>query len=214
MFLSYNQNLINLKRYRISLEDLEIDDGRVIGRGGFGVVLQGTYSRYHSAVAVKRLRSDETQDIRVAKRLVREMKAWSKLQHPNILPLIGFYLSTNLELALIVCPLLPDGNMALYLQKENPSSLEQLRLALDTICAIEYLHSLNPPVVHGDIKGLNILLNAEKRAVLCDFGLVVGADEVQSGLTTSSKEHKGSVRYCSPELVMDQARWPPSDMWA
>ncbi|KAG8984000.1 hypothetical protein FRB93_006839 [Tulasnella sp. JGI-2019a] len=210
-----SQDLMNLGSYRIPLEDLEIDDTSVIGRGGFGVVVCGKLSGYPSVVAVKRLRSDETQDIRVAKRLIREMKAWSKLRHPNILPLIGFYLSVNLDLALVVCPIQPNGNVRDYLQRVNPSILERLRLALDTLCAIEYLHNLDPPVVHGDIKALNILMSDERRAVLCDFGLAIAADEVQSGLTTS-KGFKGSVRYCSPELVMeDEARrWPPSDMWA
>ncbi|KAG8984002.1 hypothetical protein FRB93_006841 [Tulasnella sp. JGI-2019a] len=210
-----NRELMDLGQYRILLQDLEIDETSVIGRGGFGVVLYGKLSGYPSPVAVKRLRSDETQDIRIAKRLVREMKAWSKLRHPNILPLIGFYLSENLDTALIVCPIQPNGNVKDYLERVNPNGLERLKLALDTLCAVEYLHNLDPPIVHGDIKALNILMSDERRAVLCDFGLVVAADEVQSGLTTS-KGFKGSVRYCSPELVMeDEARrWPPSDMWA
>ncbi|KAG8989972.1 hypothetical protein FRB94_013835 [Tulasnella sp. JGI-2019a] len=207
--------LADLGMYCIPLQNLEIDERDMIGSGGFGVVTQGRLSGYPSAVAVKRLRSDDAKDIRVAKRLVREMKAWSKLQHPNILPLLGFHLSDNLDLALIICPLQPYGNVKGYLQQMKPSNLDRLGLALDTICAVEYLHSLDPPVVHGDLKALNVLMSNERRAILCDFGLAVAADEVQSGLTTS-RGFKGSIRYCSPELVMEEEarRSPASDMWA
>ncbi|KAG8984003.1 hypothetical protein FRB93_006842 [Tulasnella sp. JGI-2019a] len=76
-----NQELTDLGQYRILLQDLVIDEAYIIGKGGFGVMAYGKLSGYPSPVAVKRLRSDEAQDIRVAKRLVREMKAWSKLRH-------------------------------------------------------------------------------------------------------------------------------------
>ncbi|KAG8989973.1 hypothetical protein FRB94_013836 [Tulasnella sp. JGI-2019a] len=201
--------------YRILLHHLEINEKGMVGSGGFGVVTQVRLSGYSSPVAVKRLRSDDTKDIRVAKRLVREMKAWSRLRHPNILPLLGFYLSDSLDLALIVCPLQPYGNVKDYLQQMKPSSLDRLGLVLDTICAVEYLHNMDSPVVHGDLKALNVLMSNERRAILCDFGLAVAADEVQSGLTTS-RGFKGSIRYCSPELVMEEEarRSPASDMWA
>ncbi|KAG9022522.1 hypothetical protein FRB95_014668 [Tulasnella sp. JGI-2019a] len=143
------------------------------------------------------------------------MKTWSKLEHRNILSLIGFHLSEAQDLALIVCPLQPNGNVKDYLQRVKPSVLERLELALDTLSALEYLHNLDPPVVHGDIKSVNVLVGDERQALLCDFGLTLAADEVPTGLTTS-KGFKGSVRYCSPELVMHEEarRTVFSDMWA
>ncbi|KAG9002625.1 Negative regulator of mitotic exit [Tulasnella sp. JGI-2019a] len=209
--------LAGLGQHRIPLRHLEIDESSVIGRGGFGVVLRGKMFGYHSEVAIKRLQSDGTRDIRIAKRLVREMKAWSKLDHPNILPLIGFYLSELLDLALIVCPLQSQGNVRDYLQQVKPelNVLERLELSLDTLRALEYLHNLDPPVVHGDIKAVNVLMGDKRRAILCDFGLTLAADELPTGLTTS-KGFKGSLRYCSPELVLedDSRRTISSDMWA
>ncbi|KAG8987707.1 Interleukin-1 receptor-associated kinase 1 [Tulasnella sp. JGI-2019a] len=148
--------MANLKRYRIPLEHLEIDQSFKIGRGGFGVVIRAKMLGYHSEVAVKRLKSDKTRYICVAKRLVRELKTWSTLKHPNILPLIGFYLSKGRDVALIVCPLLPHGNVKDYLQRFKPSVPERLQFALDTIFAVDYLHNLDPLVIHGDIKGVRI----------------------------------------------------------
>ncbi|KAG9033988.1 hypothetical protein FRB95_013961 [Tulasnella sp. JGI-2019a] len=58
-------------------------------------------------------------------------------------------------------------------------------------------------------------MSDERRAILCDFGLAVAADEVHPEWTRT-KGYQDSVCYCSPELVMDDEarRWPPSDMWA
>lgn len=61
---------------------------------------------------------------------------------------------------------------------------------------------------------MNVLIADERRGVLCDFGLALAADEVQAGLTTSNGL-KGSLRYCSSELVVsDERRSWSSDMWA
>ncbi|KAG9031568.1 hypothetical protein FRB95_002562 [Tulasnella sp. JGI-2019a] len=207
--------MANLERYRIPLEHLEIDQSFEIGRGGFGVVMRAKMLGYHSEVAVKRLKSDETRYICVAKRLVRELKTWSTLKHPNILPLIGFYLSEGLDVALIVCPLLPHGNVKDYLQRFKPSVPERLQLALDTTFAVDYLHNLDPLVIHGDIKGLNVLITNERRAILCDFGLTLARTEGQTDLTTT-EGFKGSIRWCSPELITEEKcrRTVSSDMWA
>ncbi|KAG9031569.1 hypothetical protein FRB95_002563, partial [Tulasnella sp. JGI-2019a] len=62
-----NTALMGLGRHRIPLEHLEIHESSVIGRGGFGVVTRGKMLGYHSEMAVKRLTSDETRDMRIAK---------------------------------------------------------------------------------------------------------------------------------------------------
>lgn len=116
----------------------------VVGRGGFGVVRRAQFQEV--VVAVKCLRSDEHKDLTVAcvsvqtsffcslglmtlpQRLVREMKIWSGLRHQNILPLIGFYLSPELDEALIVCRLEPRGSLWDFTLQEKPSVVCRLRL--------------------------------------------------------------------------------------
>lgn len=51
-------------------------------------------------------------------RLIREMKVWGKLRHPNILPFIGFFLSDDLDEALLISQYEPRGSVPRYL-KEN-----------------------------------------------------------------------------------------------
>ncbi|KAG8992024.1 hypothetical protein FRB94_012034 [Tulasnella sp. JGI-2019a] len=200
-----------LGAYQLEYSQLEIDMDSLLGRGGFGVVRRARFDG--QIVAVKILRSDESSDIRVAKALVREMKIWSGLSHENILHLIGFHLSQTLDRAIIVCPLAPHGSLKEYVRREQPEDLSRLRLALDTLNGLVYLHGLTPPVVHGDVKAANALVNQELRAVLSDFGLAVAASEVPSGPPTSLGL-VGTVRWWSPELFDDKPRSTASDVWA
>ncbi|KAG9024361.1 hypothetical protein FRB95_011617 [Tulasnella sp. JGI-2019a] len=85
--------LDSLGTYQVKYDRLQIDMNNELGRGGFGVVRRAHLGG--QVVAAKILRSDESKDIRVAKRLVREMKVWSGLCHPNMLPLIGFLPQSN-----------------------------------------------------------------------------------------------------------------------
>lgn len=123
----------------------------MIGKGGFGDVLRGTLVGRASPVAIKRLRSHENQDIRVAcvsgsmlavrtamqtdtichsmyQRLAREMTVWSRLKHPNVLALLGFYLSADMGEALIICPWEPQGNIQEYLRQRCPDDHARLEL--------------------------------------------------------------------------------------
>ncbi|KAG9037767.1 hypothetical protein FRB95_004053 [Tulasnella sp. JGI-2019a] len=185
----------SLGTYRVEYDHIEIDMENELGRGGFGTVRRGRFRE--QLVAVKCLRSDESKDIRVAYRLVREMKIWSGIRHKNILPLIGFYLSRKLDIALIVCPIAPYGSLRDYVLHEKPNDGRRLRL---------------PP--HSEhVMQANALVNPQLRAVLSDFGLAVAASEAPSGLTTS-RGLIGSFRWWSPELFDDTPRSTTSDVWS
>ncbi|KAG8897175.1 hypothetical protein FRB99_008388, partial [Tulasnella sp. 403] len=88
--------------------------------------------------------------------------------------------------------------------------------AIDVALGLEYLHTRNPPVCHGDIKAPNVLVNDQERAMLCDFGLAKAEEDVPSGLTTTGFNERGSTRYLSPELVTELTprRTLQSDIWA
>lgn len=103
---------------------------------------------------------------------------------------------------------------------------------LDTAEGLYYLHSREPPVCHGDLKPVqflrstrhpvyspihqqaNVLVNQNRRALLSDFGLAKILDEtLQHGLTTTDN-FKGSLPWCSRELLETGTRTTQSDMWA
>ncbi|KAG8905736.1 hypothetical protein FRB99_008373 [Tulasnella sp. 403] len=150
--------------------------------------------------------------------LVRELTVWASLFHENIIPLIGFHLNDGLDQAWLVSPYMANGSILDYIKRIRAN--EDLRIllvlhALDTAKGLHYLHNINPPVCHGDIKALNVLITDEPRAVLCDFGLAKTMEEMPSGLTTSTFNQAGSLPYESPELVHGTSqRSRETDVWA
>ncbi|KAG8994590.1 hypothetical protein FRB94_009776 [Tulasnella sp. JGI-2019a] len=194
---------------------LKVDLSSKLGVGGYGEVYQAdlfvALARQTIRVAVKTLRSDPSMDLRIAHRLLREISTWSSLRHPNVLSLIGFHLSPDLNTALLVCPLEPFGSVDHYLQKHSIDIPGRMELVAQATRGVAYLHSLKPPVTHGDIKAANTLINRQREAMLCDFGLA--QSEFRSGLETSG-DSIGTIPFCSPELLLRGERSPSSDMWA
>jgi len=91
----------------------------------------------------------------------------------------------------------------------------------DVASGLGYLHhTLKPPIVHGDLKGNNVLVTEDFHAVLSDFGLsrVIGDLVGPSANTTGAIG--GSVRWQAPELVLEDENVPnirpnfSSDIWA
>lgn len=214
--------LAPLEHLRLKSDDLIItDDSSDMVSGGFSDVFCARLRASNgeedgTLVAVKQLRTTgaSLQRMRTAVRLARELKVWASARHPNILPLVGFHLDVTLNNAWLISPYEPNGNVATYLASTQPDLTRRAALAADTAKGLVYLHSLSPPICHGDIKAANVLVNREFKAVLCDFGLSQMVQDDDCGLTTS-KGFKGSTRYLSPELVKDEGpRTLASDVWA
>jgi len=167
------------------------------------------------AVAVKALRpyGDIQTRKRVAKRLVREIDVWARLNHPNVLRLIGFCLAPDRSAAWIISSLCRNGNAQEYLKSTNPGEVNRVKLVIDTVKGLRYLHESSPPIYHGDLKAAHVLITDDIQAVLCDFGLArVRSDE--TGLTTT--DAGGATHYMSPEIAWqeDELRCTmESDIW-
>jgi len=78
---------------------------------------------------------------------------------------------------------------------------------------LEYLHILEPPIVHGDLKGANVLIDDQGLPKLGDFGLAKALEGDPTGLTTSTA-FQGSIRWLATELLFDKPRSKESDIWA
>jgi len=89
-----------------------------------------------------------------------------------------------------------NGKIAEYLRK-NPF-VDSILLCLDVASGLEYLHNSSPTVIHGDLKGANILVTPTGRACLADFGLSVVTD---SQMLSSTTRATGTLRWLAPELM-------------
>ncbi|KAJ7732620.1 kinase-like domain-containing protein [Mycena olivaceomarginata] len=132
-----------------------------------------------------------------SKKLRREVNVWCRLDHPNIVPLLGITYDFGTSLSM-VSPWLQKGTLQTYLNSST-ARLKDLRpLLMDITNGLSYLHSKN--VIHGDLHPANILINEQGHAQLTDFGLsmIIPDFEGTSYLTTSSMG--GAVRWAAPEV--------------
>ncbi|KAF5376922.1 hypothetical protein D9615_007330 [Tricholomella constricta] len=124
----------------------------------------------------------------------------ASLQHKNILPFFGV-VDNPTDLG-IVSPFMRNGSLPSYLAR-NPSA-NRRNLLIDIAQGLVYLKSCG--VIHGDLKGPNILVNDEGVACIADFGLAFydgdtfPLDESPDSLA-SSLSGAGTVRYMSPERL-------------
>ncbi|KAG8891423.1 hypothetical protein FRB99_003601, partial [Tulasnella sp. 403] len=228
-----------LEKYRIKPSRLLFpQECSMIGSGGYGTVHQALirqrlWGNTGIVVAVKKLRAAGGRDkclrmaivsmvsrtinvlstkLLLSKGLIRELAVWARLSHENVIPLIGFHLSEHLDQAWLISPYMANGSVSDYLLGARPSEAKRRELALDTAKGLQYLHGRDPPICHGDIKALNVLITDDHRAMLCDFGLAKAMESMPSGLTTSTFNQGGSLPYESPELLLGTStRSPRSD---
>ncbi|KIO18144.1 hypothetical protein M407DRAFT_84245, partial [Tulasnella calospora MUT 4182] len=145
----------------------------------------------------------------------KEVLVWSLAKgHPGVAKFLGFCADFDRKEAWLISPWEPYGNVSEFIAGRELEVPEKLSLAFDTIDALVFLHQLDPPVCHGDIKSPNVLVNLECRAVLCDFGLARLYEDSGFGKLESTAVVKGSIRWCSPELFEGQPRTASSDIYA
>ncbi|KIM30182.1 hypothetical protein M408DRAFT_56274, partial [Serendipita vermifera MAFF 305830] len=143
-------------------------------------------------------------------KLTRERRTWGALDHPNILPLYGFVDDEEVyQPGALVSPerlisWLEKGDAESFLAVHGKSMELEKRILLwkDVVSGMNYLHSFNPVLIHGDLKPRNVLIDDLGNAKICDFGLArIFLEEGSSGMTTTSV-HTGTERYLARELVV------------
>ncbi|KIO22126.1 hypothetical protein M407DRAFT_28336 [Tulasnella calospora MUT 4182] len=157
--------------------------------------------------------ADDPDELKRA--FTKELLVWSGLEaHPRVARFMGFYADFERSEAWLLSPWEPHGNIADFISRRRLEVPEKLSLVYDTIDALTFLHQLEPPVCHGDIKSANVLVNCDCRAVLCDFGLARLHEDSGFRRLETSTGFKGSIRWCSPELLDGGPRTSSSDIYA
>ncbi|KAJ7496449.1 kinase-like domain-containing protein [Mycena latifolia] len=203
------QYLTSMSGQQVKLEDwmivsFDVDFGTEIGVGGFGKVYRGTWNRTDVAIKVLHSVAGATSSLVL---LRQEINIWLTLRHPNILQFLGA--NTLDDTPFIVMPYIP--NNARQFLKKHPD-FDPVYILRDISLGLQYLHSRK--ICHGDIKGINILVEDSGRSLLCDFGL----SRVKADITTRTAEPEtvlaGSRSWMAPELLAGSLPKMPSDIYA
>ncbi|XP_028773237.1 receptor-like serine/threonine-protein kinase At4g25390 [Neltuma alba] len=189
-----------------------------IGHGGFGPVFSGVLPPTRKPIAVKLMDSASIQGER---EFHNELFFASKLCSPHVVVAIGSASDRSHRRFLLVYDLMPNGNLHDALLRRKSLELmnwkKRFAIIIDIAKGIRYLHSCDPPVIHGDIKPSNILLDSSFSAKIADFGLARLKSESQydfdifSGIDYSGSvvEETGSVNTGFEEQTVSMVETSP-----
>ncbi|KZT18153.1 kinase-like protein [Neolentinus lepideus HHB14362 ss-1] len=196
-------------RGTVAVTDLTEDVVRIgdspVCHGSFADIWKGTWTdrvdKSTRIVAMKVLRSVMVQNVKekLLSRLKDEILAWHRLSHPHILQFHGVVqMSSTLGMVSAWCD---NGTIVHYLDEVNPTA-DRLDLLCQIASGVSYLHNFKPVVIHGDLKGSNILVNQLGQAVITDFGLSKVMEDFGDSTHILTSFFAGSTRWMAPELIL------------
>ncbi|XP_068642132.1 LEAF RUST 10 DISEASE-RESISTANCEUS RECEPTOR-LIKE PROTEIN KINASE-like 1.1 [Aristolochia californica] len=187
------------------------DSSNELGSGGFGIVYYGML-RDGRSVAIKRLFESSC---RGENQFMNEVEILSQLIHPNLVSLYGCTSRNSREL-LLVYEFIPNGTLADHLQGERAKSRAltwplRMHIAVETAEALAYLHAVEPPIIHRDIKSNNILLDENFGVKVADFGL---SRLLPMDATHVSTTPQGTPGYVDPDYHKSYKLTVQSDVYS
>lgn len=172
---------------------------RVLGKGAMGLVYEARDPNLDRRVAIKTIKVENLSEEAAAEyeaRFRTEARSAARLQHPNI---VSVYDSDRHgDMAFLVMEFIQGEDLKHHLDAGRRYSLEQsLGMVRDLLSALDYAHRQN--IVHRDVKPANLLIEADGRVKLTDFGVARIQDSGEATRTQGSMV--GTLKYMSPEQV-------------
>ncbi|KAJ7353293.1 kinase-like domain-containing protein [Mycena albidolilacea] len=192
----------------------EKEDHPMFG-GGYGDIYRASHNSRTVALkymrAVHFMRGSDLRRVRL--KFCSEALVWKDLRHANILPFLGIEKDSFPSSLCMVSPWMEHGTAINYVKEHGHANIDKLLYEISK--GLQYLHSRG--IVHGDLRGANVLINKDWSACLADFGLSIFSDAT----STMSTNRAGSLHWMAPELLDPDgfgdgtfARTPASDVYA
>ncbi|WP_144290205.1 serine/threonine-protein kinase [Ideonella sp. A 288] len=176
---------------------------RELGKGSMGIVYEGLDPLIERPVAVKVVREDSLDPGQVPEllgRLKREAQAAGRLSHPGIVAIYDYgedETQTGGHVAYIAMELVDGQDLKVLLDAGRVFGVDEIsRMMLDVLAALQHAHQRG--VTHRDIKPGNVMLLADGRAKVTDFGIarLDASDLTRTGTVI------GTPQYMAPEQLL------------
>uniref|UniRef100_A0A8L7TCV1 Bm6151, isoform e n=1 Tax=Brugia malayi TaxID=6279 RepID=A0A8L7TCV1_BRUMA len=205
----------------IDISNLKYSPEDMLGSGAFGAVYRGKLETVEGEVnvAIKKLKmvvpeADHRQP------WISEMEILQVISHPNVTKFYGFCYNETKEYAMLTFELVDIGSLADFMKEHeyNISANEHVDFLTQIARGMAHLHSLDPPIVHGDLAARNVLIHHhpkdETRYILkiSDFGL--SKTTRHEAHFFPDDPHKIPFKWLPPEVLHRRELSTKSDIWA
>src|SRR3954468_4457783 len=175
---------------------------RTLGKGAMGVVYEGVDPRLGRRVAIKTILKshlDEDTAKDYSMRFVREAQAVARLNHPNIVQVYDF--GEESDIAYLVMEFIKGKELKNFFDANERFDLKEAVRIMAELCeALDFAH--NAGIIHRDIKPANVMIDAQGRTKLTDFGVARVQDSDKTSVErTQAGTMVGTPAYMSPEQI-------------
>ncbi|MBE9012102.1 protein kinase [Pseudanabaenaceae cyanobacterium LEGE 13415] len=175
-----------------------------LGKGGTGITYRAKDQKTQKQVAIKTLILRQAESWKAIELFEREAEILQRLNHPNIPKYLNYFvIDRKHDRSFYLVQELANGQSLFdWVQKGGRcTEVEINAIALQVLNILDYLHQLNPPVFHRDLKPQNLIRRADGQIFLVDFGSVGSTyhNTLMRGSTVV-----GTYGYMAPEQFRGQ----------
>jgi len=188
----------------------EIKLGEQIGSGGFSDVYKGNWLRADVAIKKIQINSSLTEN-EIIKTLYKEALIMLELRHPHVIIFFGISIDETSNEILIIMELMNCSLRDLIKNKVKLNNDEKIKILTEIAHGMSYLHNLNPPILHLDLKSTNILVKQDKNSQsikIADFGISV------TKLSSKIKSSSLTLNYAAPEAILKKGVSEKTDVYS
>ena len=182
---------------------------REVGRGGMAMVYLARQTDLDRFVALKELGAFHASDPSFAQRFLRESRVAGSLSHPNIVTVHDYFEHEGTPY--IAMEYIERGSLRPYVGR---MTLAQIGGVLEGLLA-GLTHAESHGIVHRDLKPENLMVTADGRIKIADFGIAKATTKMQTGaFLTATGTTVGTPTYMAPEQAMAQEIGPWTDLYS
>lgn len=183
---------------------------RPLGKGGFAAVFEAIDRMLNRQVAIKLLLLEKASSDKTIKRFIQEARIAASLEHPNVVTLYGLRIAE--QRIYMIMEYLAGGTLRDLINKKGKLPVDQAVQMTIGICeGLAKLHARG--IIHRDIKIDNILLNADGRPKITDFGIAHVPESAGGLKLTRLGFQPSTILYSSPEQLRGEQLDARSDVY-